>query len=56
MQLQINQEKKKKNTNKYNLVDAGVNVVGKKVKKGLEKLNGLRITLTSNEVKDIVSN
>ena len=51
----MNQEKKT-TTNKSYLVDAGVNVLGKKVKKRLEKLSGLRITLAGNEKKDIVSN
>ena len=51
----MNQEKKK-STNKSYLVGAGVNVLGKKVKKGLAKLSGLRITLAGSETKDIISN
>ena len=51
----MNQEKKK-NTNKSYLVDARVNALGKKVRKGLEKLSGLRITLAGSETKDIISN
>ena len=51
----MNQEKKK-NTNKSYLVDAAVNVLCKKVKKGLERLSGLRITLAGSETKDIISN
>ena len=36
------------------MVDAGLSLLGKKIKKGISSFNGLAITLTSNEIKDII--
>ena len=50
--------KKLKNTgtkkiNKDILVDAELNIIGKKIKKGISSITGSGITLTKNEIKDI---
>ena len=36
------------------LVDAGLNIIGKNIKKGISSITGLGITLTSNEIKDFI--
>ena len=36
------------------LVDIGLNLLGKKTKKGISSVKGSRITLTNNEIKDII--
>ena len=43
-----------KKINKDIFLDAGLNITGKKMKKGFSLITGLRITLTNNEVKDII--
>ena len=36
------------------LVDAGLNLLGSKIKKGISSITGSGITLTNNEIKDII--
>ena len=36
------------------LVDAGINIIGKKIKNGISLVKGSGITLTNHEIKDIV--
>ena len=40
--------------NKDILVDAGLNMIGKKIKKRILSITGSGITLTNNETKDII--
>ena len=40
--------------NNDTLVDAGVNLLGKKIKKGISSITGSGISLTNNEIKDII--
>ena len=42
-----------KKLNKDILVDAGLNIIGKKIKKGISLITGAGITLTNNKIKDI---
>ena len=43
-----------KKLNKDILVDAGLNMIGKKIKKRILSITGSGITLTNNETKDII--
>ena len=43
-----------KKLNDDTLVDAGLNITGKEVKKGISSIKGSGITLTNNEIKDIM--
>ena len=43
-----------KELNNNLLVDTGINIVGKKIRKEISSITGSRITLTHNEVKDIM--
>ena len=36
------------------LVDAGINIIGKKIKNGISLVKGSGITLTNHEIKDII--
>ena len=36
------------------LVDAGINIIGKKIKNGISLVKGSGITLTNHETKDII--
>ena len=40
--------------NKDVFVDAGLSLLGKKIKKGISSIKGSGITLTNNEIKDIM--
>ena len=40
--------------NKDVFVDAGLSLLGKKIKKGISSIKGAGITLTNNEIKDIM--
>ena len=40
--------------NNYILVDIGLNLLGRKIKKGISSITGSSITLTNNETKEIV--
>ena len=40
--------------NNYVLVDIGLNLLGRKIKKGISSITGSSITLTNNETKEIV--
>ena len=44
-----------KKINKDILVDAGLNIIGKKIKKGISSITGSGITPTNNEIKDIMN-
>ena len=46
--------KESKTSNKDIFVDAGLNVIGKKIKNGISSITGSGITLTNNEIKDII--
>ena len=35
-------------------LDTGLNIIGKKIKKGISSITGLGITLTNNEIKNIM--
>ena len=41
--------------NKDTFVDAGLNLIGKKIKKGISSITGSDITLTNNEIKYITN-
>ena len=43
-----------KELNNNLLVDTGINIVGKKIRKEISSITGSRITLTHNEMKDIM--
>ena len=43
-----------KKVNNEILVDTGLNIIGEKIKKGISSITGSRITLTNNEIKDIM--
>ena len=43
-----------KKLNEYDLVDAGLNLLGNKIKKGVLTITGSGITLTNNEIKYIM--
>ena len=36
------------------LVDAGINIIGKKIKNGISLVKSSGITLTNHEIKDII--
>ena len=36
------------------LVDAGINIIGKKIKNGISLVTSSEITLTNHEIKDII--
>ena len=36
------------------LVDAGINIIGKKIKNGISLVKGSGITLTNHEIKDVI--
>ena len=40
--------------NKDILVDSGLNIIGKKIKKGISSITRSGITLKNNEIKDII--
>ena len=40
--------------NNYILVDIGLNLLGRKIKKGISSITGSSITLTNNETKEII--
>ena len=40
--------------NNYVLVDIGLNLLGRKIKKGISLITGSSITLTNNKTKEIV--
>ena len=44
----------KNKKNSHILVDAGLSLLGKKIIKGVPSIIGSRITLTNNEIKDII--
>ena len=43
-----------KKLNRDTFVDAGLNLIGKKIKKGISSITGSGITLTNNEIKGII--
>ena len=43
-----------KELNKDILIDTGLSIIGKKIKKVISPITGSGITLTNNEIKDII--